>query len=137
MKKNWILCLLAVCFVSGNAFAQYKDKPAAAWQWEDKDGNRIFSDIPPAKGENVRSIGSRREGAVRIGETKKSRVQMAEERLLKTRCLQARDKLINFRGLTAQEEIPPETYKEIDNLEQFVTNNCFKEKEKKTEKAPQ
>lgn len=119
MKKNVFLALCALFFAT-QVFAQH------AWRWEDKNGKRIITDTPPPKVPNVRAIGEKPKPA-RKGSKGKTRIEEAAERTLKTRCVQARDRLTYLIGTSSQEIVPPDTYTEIDNLEQFINNNCLNE----------
>ena len=119
MKKSFqTITVIASFLIATTAFAQ------KAWQYEDSEGNRVVTDYAPPKNVKSYSVGEQSTRRVRKGSRDKNRAENAAERTLKTRCVQARERLVSLLNSRAQDVVPPEIHKEIDTLELFVTENC-------------
>lgn len=133
MKKNFQIITVFAFFAANFANDALAQK---AWQYEDSEGNRIISDYAPPKNVKSYSIGERSTPRVRKGDKGKNRAENAAERTLKTRCVQARERLVSLLNSRAQDVVPPEVHKEIDTLELFVTNNCQSNNKTAAESIP-
>ena len=119
MKKRFqTITVISSFLIATTAFAQ------KAWQYEDSEGNRIVTDYAPPKNVKSYSVGERTTRRVRKGERGKNRAENAAERTLRTRCVQARERLVGLLNSRAQDVVPQEIHQEIDTLELFVTENC-------------
>ena len=116
--KKFLIIGVAAFFLASHATAQ------KAWQFEDKEGNRVVTDYAPPKTYKSTTVGERTKRRLQKGSKDKNRSADAAERTLKTRCVQARERLVSLLNSRAQDVVPPEIHEEIDTLELFVTNNC-------------
>ena len=119
MKKSiFVISALMASLAAGSAFAQ------KAWQFEDDEGNRIVTDYAPPTSYKSNVVGERVNRRPQKGSKNKNRSETAAERTLRTRCVQARERLVALLNSRAQDVVPQEIHTEIDTLEMFVTENC-------------